>query len=305
MKAWFVKLHRWMALVFALPLAIVILTGLVLSFEPWLVTTAVSPGALSPQKVQALLSKHDPQGKARAIVYRSYDHTLTLRAGRGGGTVVDVATGEVQPRPSAAARIFGTARGLHERLLLDAGWLVTASTVAMLFILLIGVLLGLPRFINTLMGWHMSIAWCLLPLIILSPLTGLMISWGITFTAPPSAPAGRSAPMSLAEAVQIAGRDHDLSSLVWMRPLGGRLVARLAENGEYRLYAVTADGVAPLQRNWPRLWHEGNFAGIWSAAMNAIISGVLFTLLVTGVWSWLRRQLRKKRARRLHQIASA
>jgi uncharacterized iron-regulated membrane protein len=104
--------------------------------------------------------------------------------------------------------------------------------------------------------------------------------------------------------VQVVGRDHDLSSLVWMRPLGGRLAARLAEDGEYRLYAVTREGLAPLQRNWPRLWHEGNFAGPWSAAMNAIISVALFGLLVTGVWSWLRRQLRK-RARRLHQVATA
>lgn len=305
MKAWFLKLHRWVALVFALPLAIVILTGLVLSFEPWLVTNAIDPGALTPQQVQALLGKHDPQGQTRAIAYRSYDRTLTLRAGRGGGTVVDVATGEAQSGPSSAAGILGTTRRLHETLLIDAGWLVTASTVAMLLIILIGMLLGWPRFRNTLMGWHTGVAWCLLPLIILSPLTGLMISWGITFTAPPPAPAGRVAPLPLAEAVQIVGRDHDLSSLIWMRPLGDRLVARLAEDGEYRLYAVTRDGVTLLQRNWPRLWHEGNFAGVWSAAMNAIISVALFGLLVTGVWSWLRRQLRKKRAKRLQQVAPA
>lgn len=203
MKAWFLKLHRWIALIFALPLAIVILTGLVLSFEPWLVTSKIEPGAVSPQQIQALLNQHDPQGKARALVYRSYDRTLAVRVGRGGGTVVDTMTGQVQQRPSALARVFGTARGLHETLLVDAGWLVTASTVAMLVIILIGVLMGWPRFRNTLAGWHMGVAWCLLPLLVLSPLTGLMIAWGITFTSasppappspPPSAPAARSAP---------------------------------------------------------------------------------------------------------------
>ncbi len=34
MKAWLLKLHRWLALVFALPLIVVIATGLVLSFGP-------------------------------------------------------------------------------------------------------------------------------------------------------------------------------------------------------------------------------------------------------------------------------
>lgn len=305
MKALFLKLHRWVALVFAVPLIIVFVTGLVLSFEPWLVTGAIEPGSLSPQKVQALLSQHDPRGQARAIVYRSYDRTLTLGSGRGGGVVVDTVTGQVRPRPSVLARVLGTARGLHETLLVDAGWLVTTSTAAMLFIVLLGVLMGWPRFKNTLAGWHKAMAWGPLPLIILSPLTGLMMALGITLiTPPPSSPAARSAPLTLQEAVQIVGRDHDLSSLIWMRPLGGRLAARLANDGEYRVYAVTRDGTMPLQRNWPRLWHEGNFAGAWSAAMNAIISMALIGLLATGIWGWLRRQLRR-RARRLHQAAAA
>lgn len=152
MKAWFLKLHRWLALIFAAPLAVVIVTGLILSFEPWLVTGAIKPGALTPQKIQALLAEHDPQGQARAIFYRSYDGTLTLRAGRGGGSVVDAMTGELRPRQAALTRVFGTARGLHERLLIDAGWLVTASTVVMLIIIVLGVLMGWPRFRNTLGG---------------------------------------------------------------------------------------------------------------------------------------------------------
>jgi uncharacterized iron-regulated membrane protein len=303
MKAWFLKLHRWVALVFAVPLIIVMVTGLVLSFEPWLVTRAIEPSSLNPQKVQALLSQHDPRGQARAIVYRSYDRTLTLGSGRGSGVVVDTVTGEVRARPTILARVLGTARRLHETLLVDARWLVTTSTAAMLFIVLLGVLMGWPQFNNSLAGWHKAMAWGLLPLIILSPLTGLMMALDITFITR-SSPAASSAPLTLQEAVQIVGRDHDLSSLIWMRPLGGRLAARLAKDGEYRVYAVTRNGTTPLQRNWPRLWHEGNFAGAWSTAMNAIISIAMVGLLVTGIWSWLRRQVRR-RTRRLHQTAAA
>lgn len=47
-------------------------------------------------------------------------------------------------------------------------------------------------------------------------------------------------------------------------------------------------------RNWPRLWHEGNFAGMWSALMNLVISVAMLGLLVTGSWIWLRRNLRAR-----------
>ena len=304
MKAWLLKFHRWVALLFALPLFFVLGTGLILSFEPWLVVCAIEPGALTPATIQALLSRHDPGGQARALVHRSYDKTLTISAGRGGGTVVDVATGQALPGPSALANSLLTMRRMHETLLIDAGWLVVASTMAMLVLALLGVLMGLPRIANTLSGWHKTMAWGLLPLIVLSPLTGLFLAWGVTFASPPPAAASaQGAPLRLAEAVRIVGESRDLSTLVWMRPQGGRLLARLVEGGEYRVYAVTREGITAMPRNWPRLWHEGNFAGAWSALMNVIISLAMIGLLVTGLWIWSSRQLRRRA--RLQMAAAA
>jgi uncharacterized iron-regulated membrane protein len=304
MKAWFLKVHRWLALVFALPFIVVIGTGLILSFEPWLVTGAIESGSLTPQKLQAILSQHDPKGQSSGIVHRPYDHTLTIGAGRGRGLVVDTVTGQVQPGPSTLANVLGTVRGLHERLLIDAGWVVVTSTSVMLAIMLLGIVMGWPRFGLTLAGSHKAIAWGLLPLILLSPVTGLLMASGITFATLPPAPAAKAPEMTLQEAVQIVGRDHDLSSLLFIRPQRGRLLARLAEDGEYKVYAVTPDGTVPVQRNWPRLWHEGNFAGAWSAAMNVIISLAMSALLVTGLWMWSRRQIRR-RARRASDLSLA
>lgn len=304
MKPWLLKFHRWIALVFSLPLAVVLVTGLVLSFEPWLVGRAIAPGSLTAAKVQGLLNQHDPGGKARSLVYRSYDSTLTMSVGRGGGTVVDVATGQKLAGPSALANMLVTTRRLHETLLIDAGWLVIGSTGAMLVLVLLGVLMGWPRFANTVSGWHKAMAWGLLPLIVLSPLTGLFLSFGITFTGSPPVTAGApGAPMTLLQAVQVLGKDRDLSALVWLRPQGGRILARLVEGGEYRVYAVTPGGVTPTPRNWPRLWHEGNFAGAWSALMNVVISVAMIGLLVTGLWIWLRRQF-SRRARRRARVAA-
>jgi uncharacterized iron-regulated membrane protein len=94
--------------------------------------------------------------------------------------------------------------------------------------------------------------------------------------------------------VAVAGASHDLSSLVWMRPLGGRMAMRIVEDGEYKIYAVTPAGTVALPRNWPRLWHEGNFAGAWSALMNLVLSVAMLGLLATGGWIWLRRTLRRR-----------
>jgi uncharacterized iron-regulated membrane protein len=304
MKPWFLKLHRWVALAFALPLVFVLVTGLILSFEPWLVVRAIAPGALTAPRIEALLNQHDPSGQARALVYRAYDNTLTISAGRGGGSVLDVETGQALAAPSALAGFLVTTRRLHETLLVDAGWVVIASTVAMLVLAVLGVLMGWPRIENSLSGWHKAFAWGLLPLVVLSPLTGLLLAAGITFTSPPPrAAAAQGAPLRLAEAVRIVGQSHDLSTLVWMRPQGGRLLARLVDGGEYRVYAVTRDGTAAMPRNWPRLWHEGNFAGAWSALMNVITSIAMIGLLVTGPWIWLRRRLRR-RARQRQPAAS-
>src|SRR5262249_2846160 len=103
--------------------------------------------------------------------------------------------------------------------------------------------------------------------------------------------------VTLAEAVQVVGANHDLSGLVWMRPMGARTLARIVEGGEYRVYTVTRDGTTLQPRTWPRLWHEGNFAGAWSSLMNVAISLAMLGLLFTGLWIWLRRQLRRRRAR--------
>jgi uncharacterized iron-regulated membrane protein len=293
MKPWLLKFHRWIALLFSLPLVIVLGTGLVLSVEPWLVAGAIKPGTLTPEKVQALIDKHDPQGRARAVGYRSYDNTLSI-GGRGNSTTVDAATGAKQTAPSALAATLGTMRRTHEHFIFDLGWVVTASSFAMLALAALGVLMGWPHIRNTFTGWHKAMAWGLLPLIVASPLTGLFLAYNVTFTGAPGGARALTPPLTLKEAVAVAGKSHDLSALVWMRPLGPRMALRIVEGGEYKLYAVTKDGTQAMARNWPRLWHEGNFAGAWSSLMNLVISVAMLGLLGTGGWMWLRRKLRPR-----------
>ncbi len=300
-KARLLKIHRWLTLVSALPLAVVLVTGLILSVEPSVVIGSIKPGSLNAGRLASIIERHDPDGRTRFVALQAYDNTVTLRS-PAGAKVIDVATGEVV-RPSATATLFSMSRRLHEALMVDASWLVTASTIAMLAIIALGLSMGLPLLRNTVPGWHKAIGWFMLPLVVLSPLTGLAIAFGITFS-PPSKAGQARAPAPLIEAVKIVGAEHDLSSLIWIRPRGNQVLARLAEGGEYRVYAVTDAGAAPISRNWPRLLHEGNWYGHVSAALNVITSFALIGLLGTGVFLWSRRKLRSRGPRPLGRRAA-
>jgi hypothetical protein len=295
-QAILLRLHRWVTLIFALPLVVIIGTGLVLSFEPIAQLRGPERGVLNLPAIEKLLSAHDPEGKASGLAVRAYDNA-TVISGVGEDPVeVDLATGvENDDDGWSWSELFGMARRWHEHLIFDLGWLVTASTIAMLGLAIIGILMGWPRLRMSVSGWHKGIAWFTLPLVILSPLTGLAIAFGITFSSgfggarPPALP--------LKQALAVVAKDHDLSSLIWLRSRGGRQLARLYENGEMRVYQVTAQGLIPAARNWPRLIHEGNWAGVWSALINVVTSLSLIGLLGTGLYLWASRKLRKRNPR--------
>lgn len=290
LKFWLLRLHRWLAIAFALPLAAIILSGLVLSFEPLLVQSAIVPGSLSADRLIAALDKADPSGRARGLSIRPYDQTLNVS----GAAPRDLRDGSEVARSTPAA-LVQTSRQLHERLLLDAGSLVIASTVVMLILVGLGVVMGWMPIRNTLSGWHRAAGWFGLPLLIASPLTGLFIAFGVSFNPSPPAPAGP--PVPLREAVRLVAAEHDLAGLTFIRPIGGRTMARIVENGEARVYQVTTAGLTPTPRQWPRLLHEGNWGGSIPPLVNVLISLALVSLMVTGVTIWVRRTFRRRNRR--------
>jgi uncharacterized iron-regulated membrane protein len=296
LKPWFLRLHRWITLVFALPLAAVILTGVVLSLEPSATLVGTKPGTLTAEKLKGWLEEHDEAGQARSLTHRAFAGTLTIGMPDDEDDVIlDTATGEERLAEAMSTDIFRTAKRLHETLLLDLGWLVTATTFAMLALIALGVLMGWPRLANSVSGWHKGLGWFGLPLLILSPLTGLALAFGISFTAPPTE--RPAAAPTIAQGVEIIARTHDLSALLSLRKRGPRLIARLIEKGEYRNYAVSAEGLTPMSRNWPKLLHEGNWAGHLSALLNLVTALAMAGLFVTGLVIWVRRTFLRRRNR--------
>jgi uncharacterized iron-regulated membrane protein len=295
LKAYALRFHRWITLLFAIPLVVVIATGLILSFEP-LAQQAKLDRPLTKLEMLGYLKEHDPDGQATGLSIRAYEQTLTIAGvGEDGETEIDLRTGEVLEDDGGFSwsEVFRTSRRLHETLLLDLGWLVTASTFAMLGIATLGLLMGLPRLRNTVGGWHNVAAWTTLPLVIVSPLTGLAIVYGVTFL--PAGGGPRPAPVTVRQAVELIADKHDLSNLTSLRPRGGRMMARVHTADGLTGYQVTSAGLVQPPRNWPRAIHEGNWSPVLAPVLNIVVSLVFVGLWFTGLLIWIRRTIRLAR----------
>ncbi|GMP07118.1 PepSY domain-containing protein [Bradyrhizobium sp. TM239] len=293
-------LHRWITLVFALPLFAIIATGLILSFEPLVQVSGIGGPAIDPARVVELVKTYDPDNKARGLSINAASQRMTLQGP--GAPTIDLATGAPAAASSGLTDLFRWARVTHERLLGQA-WLVTSSTIAMVTLMLLGILMGLPRLRNTLSGWHKGTAWFALPLVLLSPLTGLCMAFGLTFQSGAAPASGR--PLALPDAIRMVAASHDLTHVISIGTRRGRVMARLYEDGELRAYAVNSSEVTPLPRNWPRLIHEGNWSALIASPLNVVTSIALLALLSTGLLIWARRKLRKRRPRSDRQAGAA
>ena len=299
-KPLLLRLHRWVTLVFALPLLAIILTGLILPFEPAVQVSSIKPQSVDAARVVDLIKRYDPDGKARGVSINSAERRITLQGAD--PAEIDLVSGEKVTGKAALPAFFLWARRNHERLL-GQSWLVISSTIAMVVVMCLGILMGLPKLRNSLSGWHKGTAWFTLPLIVLSPLTGLCLAFGWTFQASP--PPLRSARLiSLPEAVFIVARSHDLAQVTSIRPRGRLLMARIFEGGELRAYAVNGDDLVPLPRNWPRLIHEGNWSAMIASSLNILTSLALLGLLSTGLLLWTRRKLRRPQGRQAKYAAA-
>lgn len=285
------KLHRWITLVFAVPLIALIFTGLILSAEPIIQGRGLPAGMVDADRIASLLQGYDPAGKARGLSINAASQQMRLLGVD--APTIDLANGEAATS-DPLGDVLLWARRTHEHLL-GYDWLVIGSTIAMVVIMVIGILMGLPRLRNSLAGWHKGAAWFTLPLLLLSPVTGLFMAFGWTLASPPPPPLRPSLP--LAEAVRVLAQEHDVSHLAMLAQRGQRMMARIYENGELRAYSFTAGGVTPMPRNWPRLLHEGNWSALISGSLNVIVSVVLAGLLTTGLLLWGRRKLRRRPAR--------
>ncbi|WP_334174949.1 PepSY domain-containing protein [Pseudoxanthobacter sp.] len=294
-------LHRWLGLILTPVFLVIILSGAVLSFRPVVADSAAriaAAGTADPAALAALTARLEAAGRVDAITLAEGGQAVDVAAGdRALAGRWQIATGNRLSAPSSPVDVFRTAETLHKSLLLGLAPLVEAAAFAMLAIVVFGPLLTWIRFRNTLLGWHMIIGWCLLPLVLMPPLTaGLMIT-GIGAGVRVPLPRAES-PVSIAAALGTAGDSLDLAHLVSARRFrGGTVLVQIA--GPAATAAVVTDKSVTRLEGGPGLAkqiHEGTWAGAWSGLLNFAASLALLGLTATGFLSWFRRWRRDRAA---------
>ncbi len=268
------QLHRWIALFFALPLGLIILSGLVLSAEP-LLRAATPEGLVTEARLRAAIERVGPLAAPWDMTIRGYDGTVSF----GDRIVIDLISGEPVAK-STTARILDGARLLHTTLLFDLGWLVGLSSGALVAVLLMGLLTGRP--------WarphraHRRLGWVLLPLLLAPPLTGLALSHGIGRPARPPYMPGPVMPH--ADNLARVAAAHDLRRVEAIREDWGASLVDLRD-GDGRLvrYRIGPAGQQRFPSNWPRLLHEGRWGGGIGAVANLVAALALSGLLAGGL----------------------
>lgn len=284
------KLHRWLALFLAPVFLLVIVSGGILAFKP-----IVQSHTVVPVNVSALvqtLDVVDPQGKAGMLSVAADGKSFELRSrGAGPSGTFDIATG--QTLEPAGFNIFDFALSLHKNLLVGAGVLVEIATYAMVALLLMGLLLGWPKLRNTVSGWHIGLGWLGLPLVMITPITGLLMALHLGM---PSMPKFESADKTLpiARTLEIASESADLSQLSQARSFRrGAVMLSVKTTEGAAMHIVSGTGKLTTSTEgpgWVRMLHEGTWAGAWSGLVNLLSALGLLGLLFTGVWSWWRRR---------------
>jgi sulfite reductase (NADPH) flavoprotein alpha-component len=291
--------HRWLALTLAPVFLLILLSGAILAFKPILGSdSAAGPSArVSAGALSAALDAIDPAGRASAVSLSADGRSIDLKSpdpAVAGTFAVATRTATVA---SQGFDLFGVALRLHKNLLVGAGLLVEIATYAMVVILAAGLLFGLPKLRNTLGGWHRGLGWFALPLVALTPVTGLLMILHVGKPALPALAPGK--PIALAQAIRAVPLPADGAILMARRfQAGSALVKTTSSQGE-RVHVVQSNGQVALTGapGWVDTVHEGTWAGAWSGVLNLLSALLLMGVTVTGLYSWLRRQPQVRRQR--------
>ncbi len=281
--------HRWAALILAPLFIVILLSGIVLAFKPIVEDVPFGKQRFSsPETIVATLQSADPQQKATGFSLGQEGSTLTLSLPGNKQQTADIASGTLTG--TVTTDIFSLAKQIHEKLLLNAGAVVEFVCFVMLGIVVVGFFLSWPRLRNTLLGWHMGIAWLAAPLMLLLPLSGTLMALHIDTGAPPRIPKSE-APLSVVQGIEVAAEHTDLSQLVGARRFkqGSVMLTLRTESGDQRLIVAGNGSITPTEPGIVKQIHEGIWAGTWSGLVNLIAGLGLLGLTGTGLYSWLRR----------------
>ncbi|MBP6117617.1 MAG: PepSY domain-containing protein [Neisseriaceae bacterium] len=304
--------HRYLGLILAPLLLVILLSGAVLALKPIMAPEAGVgiQASISANQVMATLSQIDPAGEMSSLTVLQGGDTILLQGGKQGpeGGVYDLRSAEKVGDAGMGMQTFNWFKSLHKNLLIGAGWVVEWVSYLLAAILLVGVFLLRPKFRQTLVDTHNTLGWLALPLWLLLPVTGVMMCLHL---GAPDFNQLQASSAPLAQVIKAVADDRALTQLASIETVKGRYqVVKLEEAGQVTSYQLNEQAQlspATMNRYWAKELHEGTWAGAFSGWLNLFVSLGLVVLTSTGAYSWLRRQRqsRHKQVRRDETILVA
>ncbi|MEN3929822.1 PepSY domain-containing protein [Microvirga sp. W0021] len=299
-KGMALSLHRWVGLILAPLFLLIIISGGVLAFKPIVEDPMITggPAIVKSEVLQSTLAKIDPADTIRQLNLSADGQVMTvISEADGPNGSFAVATGERVPGTGTAIDIFGIVKSFHKNLLIGAGSIVLYATFAMLAIVLIGPFLSWLRMSNTVLGWHITAGWLALPLFIMLPLTGILMTYHIDIGKPLILP--QSGPRAaFVQSIDTVSQTEGFKSVISARRFkaGSVMLETVTDKGQATY--IVGKGLAVQKFEGPGLFkslHEGTWAGAWSGILNFLIAVAMSLLTVTGFISWFRRWRQSKR----------
>ncbi len=287
--------HRYVGLVLAPILMIILLSGAVLALKP-IMAPEVGVGidaSINASQVIDTLNKIDPNGQMTTLTVLKGGDKIALSGGKKSpeGGVYDVRSGERLGDAGMGMETYNWFKGLHKKLMIGAGWLVEWTTYLMAAMLLVGLFLLRPRFKKALIDVHNTVGWLAFPLWLLLPVTGVMMCLHL---GAPDFKQLAANPAPLTEVIAAVGEQQSLTDLASIDTVKGRYqIVKLAPEGQTESYQLDEQAQlnpVAMDRYWAKELHEGTWAGSFSGWLNLVVALALVGLTVTGVYSWYRRQ---------------
>lgn len=293
--------HRYLGLLLAPILMVILVSGAVLAFKPILapeVGVGIHP-SISVAQVKITLQKADPDNQMSQLSVLKNGTQIWLQGGKRGpeGGVYDLRSGEYVGSAGMGLQTYSWFKNMHKKLFIDAGWLVELVSYALAGMLLVGAWLLRPRFKRTLMDTHNTLGWLALPLWLVLPVTGVMMCLHL---GAPNFGTLETIQYPLEQVIESVGAQGQLGQLASIESIKGRYQMVKLAGETYQLNEQMQLQAVSFNRYWAKELHEGTWAGAFSGGLNLVGSLGLMVLTGTGVYSWWRRQ-RQSRQKQIRQ----
>ena len=299
MKKFFWNIHRWAGLFLAPFFAVVLITGLILAFKPILAPTySNTPLGDRAEQFFATVQTLEEQGvEISAIAVDQNKPIVWVASGRQNPLkAYDLADGHFVQTGGLSNQVYNFAKKLHKTLLVSpvVGQILSLVMLAMILVGLIFMIR--PHFEKKLMSWHNALGVIALPLWVLLPLTGFLMTMHI------GAPKMKLIDTPKAgEIISILHERNELPNLVSIEQARKWTTVNMLVDGKVQKVQVDEDGIYPVHSKvyLPKVLHEGTWSGSLSGSLNLIIDAVLLFFLLSGVYAWAMRQIKNKKAQAL------